>query len=275
MRAVDPLPGPRGWQRLPWLHGRTLLSGFAVLAAFLILVGLGTWQLQRKAWKEGLLATLEERLSAAPVPLPPTVEWSRLSQSGDEFRRVSLTANFLHDREALVYTVGSSLRDGAPSGPGYEVFTPARLANGRIVMVDRGFVPENRRDPADRPDGQVTGRVQITGALRWPEIRSVFTPADQPDRNLWFVRDSEAIAAAKNLDAAPFYVAQEAPSAPGGWPQPARLVPRLPNTHLQYAVTWYGLAFALLVVSLAWLFRRRERAAGSSDPRSLATDHPE
>lgn len=274
MRAVDPLPVPRGRRHLPpWLNGRGLLSGLAVLAAFLVLLGLGTWQLQRKAWKEGLLATLSERLSAAPVPLPAPREWAQLNQAGDEFRRVTLTADFLHDREALVYTAGSSLRDGAPSGPGYEVFTPARLANGRIVMVDRGFVSEDRRDPSHRPEGQISGPVKIVGALRWPETRSVFTPADQPDRNLWFVRDSEAIAAAKNRDAAPFYVAQEAPSPPGGWPQPARLIPRLPNNHLQYAVTWYGLAFALLLVSAAWLLRRRDSAPGPSDPRYYAADH--
>ncbi|MEZ5786602.1 MAG: SURF1 family protein [Xanthobacteraceae bacterium] len=272
MRAPGPLPAPRGRRRPRWPQGRAWLSGIAALAAFLVLVGLGTWQLQRKAWKDRLLATLSERLSAAPVPLPPPHEWAQVDQAGDEFRRVTLTGDLLHDREALVYTAGSSLRDGAPSGPGYEVFTPARLADGRIVMIDRGFVPENRRAPAERPDGQVSGPVQITGALRWPETRSIFTPADQPARNLWFVRDPQAIAAAKNVDAAPFYVAQEAPSPPGGWPQPARLVPRLPNNHLQYAITWYGLAFALLVVSLAFMFRRRDNAAGPSDSRLYVTN---
>jgi surfeit locus 1 family protein len=273
MRAVDPLPAPRGRRRLPALWAKSLLAGLAVLAAFLVLVGLGTWQLQRKAWKEGLLATLSERLSAAPVPLPAPREWSQLSQANDEFRRVSFTGTFLNDREALVYTAGSGLREGPPSGPGYEVFTPARLAGGRIVLVDRGFVPEDRRDPAHRVEGQVTGPVEIVGALRWPETRSVFTPADQPDRNLWFLRDSAAIAAAKNLDTPPFYVAQEAPSPPGGWPQPARLVPRLPNNHLQYAITWYGLAFALLAVSVAWFFRRRHDELRPTDPRRYAADH--
>lgn len=264
----DPLPTPRGGRR-----GKRLLGGFAVLAVFLVLVGLGTWQLQRRAWKESLLATLSERLTEAPVPLPPSREWPQLSQATDEFRRVSLTGTLLNDREAFVYTAGSSLREGAPSGPGYEVFTPARLGDGHIIMVDRGFVPEDHRYPAKRPEGQVKGPVKIIGALRWPEPRSYFTPADQPDSNLWFVRDSAAMAAAKNLDVAPFYIAQEAPSPPGGWPQPARLIPRLPNNHLQYAVTWYGLAFALIVVCLAWLFRRRDRAPGPTDPRYYMSDH--
>lgn len=273
MRAVDPLPAPREGRRLPVPRGKSLLAGVTVFAVFLMLVGLGTWQLQRKAWKEGVLATLDERLSAAPVPLPAPREWPQLNQANDEFRRVSFAGTFLNDREALVYTAGSSLREGPPSGPGYEVFTPVKRADGHIVMVDRGFVPEDRRDPSRRSEGQVAGPVQIVGALRWPESRSAFTPADQPESNLWFVRDTDAIAAAKKLDAAPFYVAQEAPSPPGGWPQPARLIPRLPNDHLQYVITWYGLAFALLVVSLAWLLRRRDSAPGPTDPRFYTADH--
>lgn len=261
MRAVDPLPTPGGYpRRRPRLTGRGLLSALAVLAAFLVLAGLGTWQLQRKAWKDGLLATLDARLAAAPTPLPASAAWVQLDQAGDEFRRVRFAGAFLHDYEALVYTAGSSLRAGPPTGPGYEVFTPARLADGRLVMVDRGFVPEKQRLAAHRPEGQIVAPVQIVGALRWPEARTAYTPADQPAKNLWFVRDPQAIAAAKGIDVAPFYVVQESPSPPGGWPQPARLVPRLPNSHLQYAVTWYGLAFALLAVSIAWLFRRRDRA---------------
>lgn len=273
MRAVDPLPAPRGERRRPRLRGASILAVLSVLAAFLVLVGLGTWQLQRKAWKEGLLATLAERLTEAPVALPGPRLWGQLNQAEDEFRRVHFTGTFLNDREALVYTAGSDIREGAPSGTGYEVITPARLADGHIVLVDRGFVPEDRRSADKRAEGQVTGPVEIVGALRWPETRSIFTPADQPDSNLWFVRDSDAIAAAKNLDAAPFYVAQEAPVPPGGWPQPARLIPRLANNHLQYAVTWYGLAFALLVVSIAWLLRRHDSAPGPTDPRYYMPDH--
>ena len=131
-------------------------------------------------------------------------------------------AEYLHDREALVYSVGSSLRAGEPTGPGYNVFTPARLLNGAVVMVNRGFVSEARRDPATRADGQIAGTVNVLGVIRWPDPPSMVTPAADPGRNLWFARDPTAIAAAKGLEAAPFYIEQEFPLPAGGWPLPAR-----------------------------------------------------
>ncbi|MFY9989589.1 MAG: SURF1 family protein [Rhodoplanes sp.] len=234
-----------------------LLRGLAVLAAFLVLVGLGTWQLQRKAWKDGLIATLTERLAAPPAPLPDPSKWLQLSHEDFEFRRVVFPAEYLNDREALVYSVGSSLRAGEPTGPGYNVFAPARLLNGAIVMVNRGFVPGALRDPATRADGQIAGTVNVIGVIRWPDPPSMVTPAADPGRNLWFARDPTAIAAAKGLEAAPFYIEQEQPVPAGGRPQPARLQPNLPNNHLQYVITWYGLAAALLLVFIAWAVGRR------------------
>ena len=252
MKAVEPLrAGRRG----------LLLPSLAALAAFLVLLGLGAWQLQRKAWKEGLIATLTERFAAPPVPLPDRAQWPQLERENFEFRRVEFPAEFLHDRAALVYSVGSSLHAGARTGPGYLVFTPARLLNGGIVMVNRGFVPEALRDPKTRAEGQIAGAVEVVGVIRWPDAPSNFAPAADPGRNLWFSRDSTAMAAAKGLEAAPFYVEQEAPTPAGGWPLPARLKPNLPNNHLQYVVTWYGLALALLAVFIAWAIRRRGSGA--------------
>lgn len=229
------------------------VSALAVLA---VLLSLGTWQLERRAWKHGLIAMLRERLAAEPVTLPPPQEWSRLDAAAAEFRRIVFSAEFLNDREALVYTSGSSLRPDV-SGPGYWVFTPARLPGGAIVMVDRGFVPEEQRTPAERGDGQVAGSTQIVGVLRWPEQPGLFTPDADPGRNVWYARDPAAIAAAKGIGpAAPFYVDQEFPSPPGGWPRPGKLQPRLPDNHLGYAVTWYGLALMLLAVYGAWVAGR-------------------
>jgi surfeit locus 1 family protein len=226
-----------------------------VVVVVAILIGLGTWQRERLAWKEGLIAALEERLAAAPVPLPSPAAWAGLTAS-DEYRRVAAEVTFLHDKEALVYTSGSSLRRDI-GGPGYWVFTPARLAGGAIVMVNRGFVPEARRAAATRPEGQVEGAVAITGALRWPDPVGVFTPAPNPSSNQWFSRDPRGIAAAKGLaDAAPFYIEQETPEPPGGWPKPGRLYPHLPNNHFGYMLTWYGLAAALLAVYGAFLAGR-------------------
>jgi surfeit locus 1 family protein len=237
-----------------------LVPTFAAVVGAAVLLGLGLWQIERKAWKEGLIAALTERLAQPPAALPPPAEWSRLTQARDEFRRVAFTATFLHDREALVYSAGSALRSDV-SGPGYWVFTPARLPGGRLVMVDRGFVPEGGKDSAARPQGQVPGEIRIVGALRWPEPPGWFIPAADPARNLWFRRDLTDMARAKGLGpVAPFYVVQEAPVPPGGLPKPGPLTVNLRNPHLQYALTWFGLAVVLIVVFMSFVVSRRRAA---------------
>lgn len=229
-----------------------LVPAIAALLALAALVALGTWQMNRKAWKEALIATLAERLGAPPADVPARDTWDRLRPQEMEFRRVAFPAEFLHAQEALVYTAGSGLRSDV-SGPGYWVFTPARLKDGSLVMVNRGFVPEGRQDASSRAAGQSPGSIEIVGALRWPEPRGMFTPADDPERNLWFVRDHQAMAAAKSLGPiAPFFVDQEAPPPPGGLPRPGKIITNLPNNHLQYALTWYGLALVLVIVFLIW-----------------------
>lgn len=230
-----------------------------ILAAMIVLVGLGTWQVERLQWKEGLIADLDRKLSAAPVNLPPRERWPQLNAADDEFRRVSFSAEFLPGEEAHVYTSGSSLRPDV-SGPGYWVFAPARLPDRSVVVVNRGFVPEERKDPKTRT--APSGVVDIVGSMRWPEARGTFTPNDTPEKNLWFVRDPAAMAAAKQWGAvAPFYIDQEAPPAPGGFPEAGPLKPSLPNNHLQYAVTWYGLALVFLVAGIFFV-RARRRESG-------------
>jgi surfeit locus 1 family protein len=236
------------------LRGGVMVPSLAAAVAFAVLVSLGMWQLDRLAWKEGLIASLEQRLSAPPVALPGASAWSSLSAAQDEFLRVAMTAEFLNDREATVYTIGSTLHEDSGGGPGYWIFTPARLGDGAIVMVNRGFVPEGRQNPATRLDGEVTGPVNMVGVLRWPERPGLFTPAGDPGRDIWFSRDSDAMAAAKGVSAAPFYVELESPSPPGGLPRTGRLHATLPNNHFGYALTWLGLATVLAGVYLAWLF---------------------
>ena len=233
-----------------------------ILGALGVLVALGTWQLDRRAWKEGLIAELDRKLAAPPAGLRAREEWPRLNAGGEEFRRVSFAAEFMPGEEARVYSSGSSLRPDV-TGPGYWVFAPARLTGGGIVVVNRGFVPEGRQDPKTRAEGNPSGMVEIVGAMRWPEERGMFTPTDAPAKSLWFARDPAAMAAAKNWgNAAPFYIDQEAPPAPGGLPKVGPLKPSLPNNHLQYAVTWYGLALVVLISSLAfWRSRRRGATA--------------
>jgi len=233
---------------------------FAVVGVA-ILIGLGVWQLDRKVWKEGLIAALTERLAQEPENLPSRDAWPRLTPEANEFRRVTFPAEFLEGEEALVYGAGSSLRSDV-KGPGYWVFAPARLPGGSVVIVNRGFVPLDRKEPATRTTGAPRGSIDIVGNLRWPETRGLFTPADDTKTNVWYLRDTKAMAAAKKWAvAAPFYIDQEAPVPAGGLPLPGKLEVRLSNNHLQYAVTWFGLALALAGVYVVWLAGRLRRRA--------------
>jgi len=239
-------------------RGGFVLFALLIVAAIGVLVALGTWQLQRLAWKQELIAALDAKLAARPGDLPARERWAQLDAGSDEFRRVAFPAEFLPGEEALVYSSGSSLRPDA-TGPGYWVFSPARLAGGSLVVVNRGFVPEGKQNPETRREGQPSGVVDIVGVMRWAEQRGAFTPKDEPEKNLWFDRDPASMAIAKHWGTiAPFYVDMEAPPARGGWPKVGPLKASLPNNHLQYAVTWYGLAAVTLVAALLfWRSRRR------------------
>ncbi|HTS42077.1 MAG TPA: SURF1 family protein [Xanthobacteraceae bacterium] len=241
-------------------RGLVVPAMFAI-AAFAVLIALGTWQVERKAWKEALIDTLTQRLEARPMALPPKEQWANLDQNSDEFRRVWFRVEFIHSQEALVYTAGSALRPDI-TGPGYWVFTPARLTDGSVVVVNRGFVPADRIDTHTRGEGQILNPVEIVGALRWPEVRSIFTPKDDPAGNVWYVRDHLAIAAAKHWgEVAPFFIDLEAPLPPGGLPRAGPLTVQLRNEHLQYAITWFGLAGVLAVVFLLWVRGRLRQGA--------------
>ena len=236
-----------------------LIPSTVALAALVVLLGLGTWQLERKAWKETLIATLDRRLNDAPTALPPPSEWTAMRPENSEFSRVRLRVEFPKAGDALAYTSGSAIRDDV-KGAGYFVFSPARLPNGQQVVVNRGFAP-------DRAYPAVAGAVDIVGALRWPEVGSAFVSDHDAAGDVWMVRDPAAMAQRKGWGAvAPFYVEQEAPVPPGGLPHPAPLKVHLRNDHLQYAITWYGLAAVLVVMFAIWAVRhRRDKTAGKSD----------
>lgn len=215
------------------------------LAGVGLLVALGVWQLERKEWKDKLTAAISTELGRPPSELPPKSLWPNLGASDAEFRRVTFPAEFMSGQEALVYTIGSVGR--GPPGPGYLVFVRARLPDGDFVVVDRGFVPEGQQRAA--LDAHSSGPLNIVGVMRWPEQAGLFSPADNPARNLWFRRDHLAIASAKGWgQVAPFYVDLESPAPAGGLPQPMPPSAKLRNNHLQYALTWFGLAGALLAV---------------------------
>lgn len=240
-------------------RGMVVPAAFTV-AGLAVLIGLGTWQLERKAWKERLIATLAERVAAPPVALPPPQEWGALSPGNAEFLRVRFRAD-LQGEEALVYTSGSTLRDDVKA-PGYFVFAAARLPGGQSVVVNRGYVK-------DRGHPKPAGPAEIVGYLRWPEPSPWFVADYDAGSRVWHVRDHRLMAARHGWERpAPFYIEQEAPVPPGGVPHPARLHPNLPNNHLQYALTWYGLALTLIGVFAAWAFDRRRRKVAETGPAS-------
>ena len=243
-----------------------VVPGILAAVAFVVLVSLGNWQIDRLAWKEDLIARATERPTLQPVAAPPPETWPALDMTELEYRPLRLTGEYLGDREVLVFT---SLTEpvGQYGGPGFWVVTPFLLQGGGTVLVNRGFVPQDRRAPADRA-APPAGPVSVVGLARPSDSPNFFTPDDRPADNIFFARNVEAIAAAKGLPGpvAPFtvdLVAAETP--PGGLPQAGATRFRFTNTHLSYALTWYGLAVALLAVfaTLAWTKLKASRAGSA------------
>lgn len=245
-------------------------AGFGVftLAMVAVFVGLGVWQLQRRVEKHALIAALTERLAAAPGPLPSAAQWSALNPSRDEFRRVRFAATYASGPDAMVYSSGSAVRDDV-SGPGTWAFLPARLSTGETVVINTGFVQNTMQD-RDQEDRAVkplvtSVPVTLTGYLRFPETAGMLTPAENVTKRLWFTRDHLAMAHALGWGAvAPFYVDLEQPVPANGIPKPGPLEVHLKDDHMQYAITWFALAGAVVIAFAVWL-RAHRRAAASRD----------
>jgi cytochrome oxidase assembly protein ShyY1 len=245
-------------------QSRTSRTGtFAIftLVMVAIFIGLGVWQLQRRVEKHALIAALTERLAAAPVPLPAAATWSTLTPERDEFRRVSFTATYEGRLDAMVYSSGSSIRPDI-SGPGTWAFLPARLSGGEAVAVNAGFVPNTMqdRDVQDRAVARlITGQpVAMTGYIRFPIAAGVLTPNVEHDKRLWFARAHLEMAQALGWkEVAPFYIDLESPVPPSGIPKPGPLDVQLRDDHMQYALTWFALAGAVVIAFVVWMRRAR------------------
>lgn len=225
------------------------------LVAFICLILLGNWQVRRLHWKEGLLATIEARLAASPVPLGEIETMA--GEGGDiRYRPVTASGTFEHDRERHYFATFEGLS-------GYYVYTPLRLEDGRIVFVNRGFVPFDRKEAAARAEGQVEGPVTITGLSRerLPEKPSFLVPENDLSKNIFFWKDLDAMAASAGLGddvVLPFFIDAGDAENPGGLPVGGVTRISFPNNHLQYAFTWYGLA-AVLAIGVGVLMIRRRR----------------
>lgn len=224
----------------PWFTVFTV----AVLA---VLIGLGTWQLNRLEWKRELIAQRAAALAAPPLSIGRVPsDWKTA-----EFRRVRATGQFMHDREMRV---SPRIHRGKA---GHHVITPLRLDGGGIVLVNRGWVPLGRAGPAGRPKGQMRGRMAVTGVLRAGGRSNRWVPDNDPEKGAWHYVDVPAMAAAAGLGAVkPFAIEAGPATNPGGLPVGGQTRTSYVNDHLQYAITWYALAVGLIGVYIAFHLSR-------------------
>ncbi|MCJ2132823.1 SURF1 family protein [Methylobacterium sp. J-026] len=237
--------------RGPW---RDLIApGLASLIALAILLSLGTWQIERRAWKEDLIARIVRQTRAEPVAPPVPAAWD---PARDEFRHVQVSGHFLNDRETLVHGLAAGETPGRAL-QGYYVLTPFERADGGMVLINRGFVPTELKAQSDRRDDLIEGPTTVTGILRASEPRGLFVPEADPARGEWFNRDVAGIAAARGVpEVAPYLIEADAVPNQTSWPRGGQLRVDLPNNHLQYAFTWFGLAACLIGVFSVFAWRR-------------------
>jgi surfeit locus 1 family protein len=241
----------------------TILAVCLVLAAFAVLISLGNWQVRRLAWKQDLIARVSERIEAPPLDL--TAGGLSGIDAGaflaeNEYRPVTLEGEYRDDATVRVFTALSDPK-GALQGPGYWIFTPLKTVSGPVIFINRGFVPFDRVDETPTAPG---GLVTVTGPLRAAETGNFATPEPDVENRIWHVRNPLAIAPAVGLDGdvVPFFIdAGAAHTPPGGLPQAGETRTVFVNSHLQYAITWYGLALALAAVCVAYLIKRQKSAA--------------
>lgn len=229
------------------MNRRLLFPGIMTAVMMVVLLGLGTWQVHRLAWKRDILARIDRAEANDPVPLTGTPE---------PYTKVSVTGTFLTDRSA---TYGAFV-ETTPSGPamGTQIIVPFRQTNGQMILVDRGWVPTARTSPVEQPAGVVT----VSGYVRYGDIAGWFSAKDDPAARQFYTLDPRAIAASLGQPDMPAFllVAVGPPLARevvDHIPDPARHLPRPPNNHLSYVITWYGLAAALLIVFTVWARKKQ------------------
>jgi surfeit locus 1 family protein len=231
------------------------------LPAVLLMLGLGVWQLERLQWKEALIAERTERIAAAPIALPG----SDADISDLEYRHLAAQGEFLHDKEMFL---GARSMNG---NTGYHVITPFKLGDGRIVLVDRGWIPLDRKAADKRAAGNVAGPVALDGVLRLNGRQTWFVPDNRPDLNFFFWVDLPAMAKLAGLPDTEtrYFVEAGKATNPGGFPIGGQTRINLPNDHLQYAITWFSLAIALAVIYVLY-HRQLNKESGDKESKDKA-----
>lgn len=227
-----------------------------VLLVFVLLVSLGTWQLQRMMWKETLLTAISERSTAAPASVA-NVTAMQVSGADIEYRTVTASGVFDHGNEQFFFAT----HEGKT---GYFVYTPLYLSDTRVVLVNRGFIPFDLKDRAKRLEGEVLGDVTVTGLARTQLVAkpSALVPENDVAKNIYYWKDMTAMADAAGIarrDLVPFFIDANDTPNPGGLPIGGVTIIDLPNNHLQYAITWFGVALALVIVCAFAYFQRNNQ----------------
>ncbi|MFG6567587.1 SURF1 family protein [Sulfitobacter sp. 1A13679] len=226
---------------------RSLFFIIVGLGGAAILVALGVWQVQRLAWKEAVIADINNRIAATPVALPADPD-----SEADAYLPVTVSGEI---GEQALHVLVSQKQKGA----GYRVIAPMDLEGGRRVLIDLGFTATSNKD-AIAPAGTAT----LTGNLQWPQEVDSFTPEADTDRNIWFARDVDVMA--ETLDTEPLLIVMREGTGPDPKITPLPVdTARIPNDHLQYAITWFSLAAIWLAMTVLFLRRRRAPATPKVD----------
>jgi surfeit locus 1 family protein len=244
-------------------HRRRSPVTLAILGGLMILLiaallALGIWQVERLSWKLDLIARVDERVHAEPVPPPAQAAWNTVNAADDEYRRVTIKGTLLNDKETQVYT-------SSELGPGYWVMTPLAIADGSAILINRGFVPTGNRHPGLRQAGQISGPVNVTGLMRLSEPKGSLLQSNDAAADRWYSRDVAAIAKKRGIQTvAPYFIDADATPNPGGLPVGGLTRIVFANNHLVYAITWFGLGLmvaGLLAYGLRSEFKVRQAIA--------------
>ncbi len=229
---------------------RIVLLSSLVIVALGILVSLGAWQLQRKAWKEALIAQLDARSKMPTLSLDQAYSLWKQSPDTIEFRHVSVSGIYDHTSERHLISAQAQ-------GAGWQIITPLLTSELQHVLVLRGIVPDPLKNPQTRLQSQPTMPVVLKTRVRLSELRTNFTPDNQPAKNSWYWRDGEALRASVSVpqgyEHMPFFLEALEPSSQ--WPKPDPTGINIRNSHLMYALTWFGLALTLVGVYGVMIWR--------------------
>ena len=217
-----------------------------VAPAFCVLVGLGVWQLERLSWKNELLADIQARLSDDAVTLS---DLGAAAVTSWNYRRVRATGKLLHEQSVILLARTYKKQAGA------HILTPLVLDDQRVILVDRGWVPQGY----ELPNVSAEYPVSIEGIIRAPQNPGWFTPDNDPASGQWYWIDLVTLSLEAGVAFSPVIIEAGLGLDPSALPIGGQTRINLPNDHLQYAMTWFGLAIVLLV-SFVIYYRRYLRA---------------